>query len=182
MDRSLLIIGKPQSGKTTEAKKILKQFSNDEVIQIYYKNQFSRKTCCYNHLLGKASMKVIYIESSGSLQELDDILKTLPEEVYISEVRKDTVLIKPKYLIVFSTTDEFCNNDLINVYNERNYDVTILDRNVLKFKITFHTKEKELDFVVLSGEKKESVCAKVKNVLACIEVTGKKVADDGSVK
>lgn len=51
-----------------------------------------------------------------------------------------------------------------------------------KFKVTFHTKKKELDFVVLSGEDKESVCAKVKNVLGCIQVTGKTVAEDGSVK
>ena len=51
-----------------------------------------------------------------------------------------------------------------------------------KFKVTFHTKQKELDFVVLSGENKRAVCSKVKNVLGCIEVTGKTVSEDGTVK
>jgi hypothetical protein len=51
-----------------------------------------------------------------------------------------------------------------------------------QWKITFHNKQKELDFVVLRGENKESVCAKVKNVLGCIEVTGKTVAEDGTLK
>jgi hypothetical protein len=51
-----------------------------------------------------------------------------------------------------------------------------------KFKITFHKKHKELDFIVLSGKDKKNVCANIKNVLGCIEVTGKTVAEDGSVK
>ena len=51
-----------------------------------------------------------------------------------------------------------------------------------QWKITFHNKQKELDFVVLRGENKESVCTRVKNVLGCIEVTGKTIMECGTVK
>ena len=99
MQKSILIIGRQGSGKTTKAKEIASQFQNDEVVFIAYRE---KKTQDDPFLFSECTdkTKLVVFEDLYDINQVEAFFNMVSNPINVNKKWKKLFTIEPKFVLV----------------------------------------------------------------------------------
>ena len=99
MQKSILIIGRQGSGKTTKAKEIASQFHNDEVVFINYREKKTHKNpFLFSECTDKT--KLVVFEELYDINQVEEFFSMVSYPITVKKKMKNPFTIEPKFVLV----------------------------------------------------------------------------------
>jgi ABC-type glutathione transport system ATPase component len=99
MQKSILIIGRQGSGKTTKAKEIASQFQNDEVVFIDYRWEIIQDDpFLFSECTDKT--KLVVFEGFYDINQVETFFNAVSNPINVNKKMKRPFTIQPKFVFV----------------------------------------------------------------------------------
>ena len=130
MEKSILIIGRQCSGKTSKAKEIASQFKNDEVVFICYRG---KKTTENAFLFSQCTekTKLVVFEELYDINQVEAFFNMVSNPIVVNKKMREPFTIEPKFILVCQTEIEDEQLVELGASFHRRFDVIECKRDVV---------------------------------------------------
>lgn len=107
MEKSILIIGRQCSGKTTKAREIASQFNDDEVVFIHHHfNELNGSPFLFSNCTEKT--KLIVVDELSDISHVEEFYYLIDKSIVVHKQMRKPFTIEPKFILICATdvTDE----------------------------------------------------------------------------
>lgn len=98
MEKSIVITGRQGSGKTTKAKEIANQFSNDEVVFLCYRSKKMDNPFLFSECTEKT--KLIVFDELYDIKQAEEFFSFVSYPITVNKRGKKPFTISPKFILV----------------------------------------------------------------------------------